>query len=334
MIKLSYKTVDGWQKIPDWAEFFIGLGEFLSDEHLFNERIIVGVSIPTASFAAALSALGVVKKCQTNPFVGSNKEHFKNLCNLPKNTPVKCLVKGREKNARLLGKREINGNIGLDVQISEEKTNGIKCSSNRIVLEHQCDEIKLIDDVSIKDNHNLSRRKMGKKVYEVSPFVRNFLQSDIKNSFSNISSDDCLIVGNKNKLFKEFEEMTFGCSLNNSEIAEGTFQEILRIKQFFSSERPSHCEFFPSAARRKNIKRNFPQNIPITIFDGANGFLKLRDFCRDSHWIVLLDRTERNFFSAVEQLNNDFSYRESDEIPADFPLLPKGLEAMVFTEKL
>lgn len=330
MVKLLYQTADSWRKFPAWADFFVSVGEFLAVEPLLNERTVVGISAPTREFAAVLSAAGVVKKCQTNPFAGDNAELFKHLCGLPKNTPVKCLFKNREKDAILLGCQEMHGEMRLEVQIGSPRDGNPK----RFIGEQLCHEIKIAEENSHDSIKDLSRRKQGRMVREIGSFIREFLQNEIENSFAMDSSADCLLVGRKRNLYAESNETTFGCSSGNPEIINGKLQEVLRVRQFFSSEQPSHCEFISAQARRKTVKRNMPENVSITIFDGANGFLKLRDFCRNSHWIVLLDRTEPNFFSAVEQLNTDFSQRESDLLPDEFPALPNGLEAMFFTEKL
>jgi len=136
------------------------------------------------------------------------------------------------------------------------------------------------------------------------------------------------------KLQKELKEQIFACLAENEQKVEGNLSEILRVKQFFSTPQPSHCEFVSAEMRRKSLKRRLPENSSVTIFDGANGFLKLRDYFRASHWIILLDRTEGNFGAAIEQLNNNFSYCKSTETPENFPVFPPEIEVMFFTETI
>lgn len=321
---------DDWRELPDWANFFIKLGEFIAEEPLLDERIVVGVALPTRAFASVLTAVGVVKNYQSNPFERNNSEHFKNLCNLPPNTAVKCLFKNRERNALLLGTQEINGEKFLIVQISSPRDGNQK----RFLNEKSCHEIKLADENAPTNIYELSARQKGKKIHQINSFAREFLQIQQENSFEMQTSLDCLLIGSKKDLQAEANENSFACLAEDSKKVEGNLAEILRVKQFFSTEQPSHCEFIPAEIRRKSIKRRMPENVPITIFDGANSFLKLRDYCRASHWVILLDRTEGNFQMAVEQLNSNFSYSKSAEIPNNFPDCPVGIEAMFFTETI
>ena len=317
-----------WYELPDWANFFLNLGEFIAAEPLFDERIVAAIALPTRAFAAVLVAAGIVKNCQSNPFAGNNSEHFKSLRNLPAKTPIKCLFKNRERDAFLLGCQEINGENFLIVQISSPREGNQK----RFINEKLCHEIKLANENAPTNINDLSIRQKGRKIHQVNSFAREFLQNQTENSFEMQSSLDCLLIGNKKDLQQELNESTFACSTKKGEKAHGKLAEILRVKQFFITAQPSHCEFVSAEVRRKSLKRLLPENAPVTIFDGANGFLKLRDYCCASHWIILLDRTEGNFGAAIEQLNTNFSYCKSAEIPENFPDFPPEIEAMYFIE--
>lgn len=323
-----------WCEIPDWASFFIKLGEFVVSEPLLDERIVIAVALPTRAFAAALTAAGVVKNCQSDSIGLDKSQYFKSLCELAKETPkkIKYLEGSREKDYILLGSQDLKGELRLKIQTrNQQGTNPAIYISKK-----DCHKIKLVNEnstesVKIRD---LPSRQKGKKIHQINSFTRDFLQIQTENSFEMQTSLDCLLIGSKKDFLKELNEITFACSTKNSKKVEGNLAEILRVKQFFSTAQPSHCEFISAEIRRKSLNRRLPENAPVTIFDGANGFLKLRDYFRASHWIILLDRTEGYFQAAIEQLNNNFSYCKSAEIPNKFPDFPPEIEAMFFTEMI
>ena len=63
-----------------------------------------------------------------------------------------------------------------------------------------------------------------------------------------------------------------------------------------------------------------------TLFDGALSFLKWREAWRQTHWIVVLDRTDSHFADAVNVLNQEYV---SDRVDAELPALPRWPDGMM-----
>lgn len=68
------------------------------------------------------------------------------------------------------------------------------------------------------------------------------------------------------------------------------------------------------------------------IFDGANAFLKSRDYWLKSHNIVLLDRTEPHFQEAVDVINQNY-YSRFDDVSVKGITPPFGVEHIAYQEK-
>ena len=71
----------------------------------------------------------------------------------------------------------------------------------------------------------------------------------------------------------------------------------------------------------------------VTIFDGATSFLTCRASWRDSHWIVLLDQTERAFPEALNSFNDEYTkYHVNDGGLEQFVDIPKTISITIFQE--
>lgn len=329
---MFYHNEGEWHPLPVWANFFLELGAFAAVQPLQPERSVIAVSVPTRAFAAAFAAVGVIKKnlgARTNR---TSSEHFEFLSNLPLGTSVKCVEKGKQKTYLLRGTRQFGDEVRLVIQMSGKRDG----NAQRFISEKFCTEIQPLENgnFAAPTLDDLPKRQKGKRIHEVSDFGRKFLSIAAETSFSLETTLNCLLIGRRNILHEEIYNTNFSIPSQNIYQEAGVLQDVLRVRQFYPTEQPSNCEFLPSDARSKSLKKNLRADAPIAVFDGANGFLKLRDHLRRSHWIALLDRTETNYSAAIEQLNADFINRESDEIPVSFPNLPPGLEAMFYTEKL
>jgi hypothetical protein len=49
-----------WKRLPSWADFFFSVGRVLQLEPRTGTRAVLGVALPSRSFAAALAATGGV----------------------------------------------------------------------------------------------------------------------------------------------------------------------------------------------------------------------------------------------------------------------------------
>jgi hypothetical protein len=91
----------------------------------------------------------------------------------------------------------------------------------------------------------------------------------------------------------------------------------------------------------QSVKSQEPINLPpkyschsTIVFDGSTNFLKWRDFYTKHNWIVVLDHTDANFKSAVDQVNQDYIYRSTEIVEVAIPPIPSGIEMMMFGRDL
>ena len=135
-----------------------------------------------------------------------------------------------------------------------------------------------------------------------------------------------VIIGPKSILRKEITEEIF--ATRNG--VKGTLQEILRTKNFQNTT-AAYRSIIVSDRIKFEPDHSKLQDPPLAIFDGSQGYLKWRNFWKKSSWIVILDRTENQFESAVEQITKEYiQIRVERKSEIRLGNIPKGIEVMVF----
>jgi hypothetical protein len=127
-----------------------------------------------------------------------------------------------------------------------------------------------------------------------------------------------LIIGTMKKFQQEFKNLL------------ESFDEFGQLKIHRFHKDSYNSEILPI----RQAKPEFLNSItPHTvIFDGANTFLKSREYWLKSHNIVLLDRTEPHFQEAVDVINQNY-YSRFDDVSLKRITLPFGVEHIAYQEK-
>jgi len=124
IVELRYRHADGAiVPLPYWAGFFMELGSLAkSSVDQPDEKRVLGLSLPTRSFASAFAAVGAV----IGSIGGLDKQmtdeaYFEYLCSLPTNTPIKLRDTNKNGKVRLydgiiLKVREMYGQKTLQIQ--------------------------------------------------------------------------------------------------------------------------------------------------------------------------------------------------------------------------
>lgn len=326
---MYYKDNENSRKTPRWADFFIDLGSYIAAKPLECTRSVTALFLPTRAFSTPFVAAGIIKSHAKNESLKSNDDHFQFLMDLPENTFVRCLDGKRQKTFKLKGTAEMYGETRLVIQMSDPRDG----NARRYISKDYCHEIQFMEqDTTAGISLKSLKRQKGKSINKISKFAQEFLGTSIKTDFNLLSKEYCLIVGNQITLKREICETNFKMNMADKEF--GVLQDVLRVKQFFTTVQPSRCEIINPSLRYKSVKNLSNKKAPVVVYDGANGFLRLRDALSTSHWIILLDRTEPNSLRALEILNQAFTRREPDTNLKDFPGIPLGVEAMFFEEKI
>lgn len=335
-----HHAVDGeWESLPEWASYFLFLGFFIASQPKIETRAIIGVALPTRAYAAALAATGVV---YNRTVIAKNRvedeSHFQSLCELPNETPVTYLHGQRNLKGVLLGCKTESGQKMLVVHIRNSRGG----NESHFVRASDAVKIQLLTENPLADSASKksARHQTGQLVAPVSDFARNLLGAEHTADFSLRSRLDCCIVGRLSALRQEINETTFATSSISAvtipakdKFHQGTLQDVLRVRKFMGEGKAFRTDAVASQSRNvPNLARDAAPH--VTIFDGATGFTKWRDYWRDSHWLVLLDSTESGFDEAANLLNADIRNRLDDEFSDDVPPPPAGVELVYYRERL
>jgi hypothetical protein len=130
---------------------------------------------------------------------------------------------------------------------------------------------------------------------------------------------------------REIMQTRFAVEISKEELAEGSLQDILRVRRLMKEGEHFRSEVFRIDGKKLPVA---DYAVPdITIFDGATSFLKWRDSQRYSNWIILLDRTEPYFRDAAAMLDQEYiRNRISDEGLKNIPTAPPGVELVSYYE--
>ncbi|MGJ5676840.1 MAG: hypothetical protein ACR9NN_25095 [Nostochopsis sp.] len=310
--------------MPSWAIFFINVGYWLAQAEIQKNRLVLGLAIPTRNYAAALAALGVVQARANIPIDRINSNiYFEQLCKLPKGTPVVFHDCKRRYKGIYQGIVETYGERRLRIQIENKSSGGLANlvsvkQSHNVVIAH-------------KPNINLPKKQSGRPIITHNEFLDGVIGKANTSEFTTKTRLDCAVIGRITSLQNEILETSFASFSSPSKFKTGSLQDILRVSNFLSEGQAYRSEILPSQGSVP--PQTTDELVPhVTIFDGANGFIKLRDDWRNTHWIILLERTEPHFKEAVEIINTDYINRHNSEEIPNIITAPSGVEMVVYQE--
>ncbi|MBE9209450.1 hypothetical protein IQ244_23720 [Nostoc sp. LEGE 06077] len=310
--------------LPNWAIFFINLGDWVAQAEILKNRLVVGLAIPTRNYAAALAALGVVKARVIVPTerIDSNR-YFEQLCKLPKGTSVVFYDCNRRYKGIYQGIDETDGERRLRIQRENKSSGGL----TNLVSVKQSHNVAIAQ----KPNISLPKKQSGRYIITPNDFLDGVIGKAHTSEFTTKTRLDCAVIGRINTLKSEILEIPFASFSLPSKSKIGSLQDILRVRKFLSEGQAYRSEILSSSG--SDTPKTKDGLVPhVTIFDGATGFIKWRDDWRNSHWIILLERTEPHFKEAVDIIDTDYINRQNwEEIPNIIPA-PSGVEMVVYQE--
>lgn len=337
-----------WKGLPPWADFFFSVGHVLQLEPRNGTRTVLGVALPSRSFAAALAATGGVVKYLKANLESDRESYFRHLCTLPPGTGVTLLRNDKKEGLRqypgvIAGLDEVSSDPTnqtapklkvLRIQVSRSTMRESKAGGRVFMVEaRRADSIRVLDPEEAVDAGDLPATPFGVSVRAVSDFTRNIVRGGMTHYVAK-SKVVCLIVGSLGLLGREINETIFGIHGQSGKVSAGTLGELLRVRRFSSARRQFHSDIFTAASKWPPRKSTLGTP-DLVVFDGAAGFMKWRDSFPDSHLLVLLDQTENLFMEAVRRLNYEYSCRlDDDKLPDFFPAPPPGIELTFFREQI
>lgn len=314
---LLYKDNDSYYPLPHWGMFYIDLGQTISQFISCNTRLVIALSVPTRTYCASLISLGFIAWKASNIDEADYLLHAEYLKSLPGGTPVRFRSQSRKKfNGIYQGCFKRGNQIGFLVKTDKEY------ATEWFIRIEDSKKIEVLD----KEKTELPPTQKGRSITPSSQFCSKLLGSHCANRFITLTNLEEVIIGPKNILRKE---ITDGLFATRGKIV-GTLQEILKIREFQSST-ASYRSIIISDRIKFNPEHSTIADPPLTIFDNCQGFLKWRNYWRGSSWVVVFDRTEYQFDSAIEQLNKEYIQNRVDK-PTKITLsnIPAGIEVMIF----
>ena len=316
----NYKN---WVKIPSWAEFYVELGKKIAQESLENERLVVGIAVPTRAYAAALISLGIVLERSSNSKI-TLQEHFKSLCELPEGTPVTFQEESKIYKGHFLRYEKKHGEDGIWIALERRSMRWVPLKRTINI-----ERLSIENPLELNKIASLPDKQSGKRIKFAYDFVTSLIGQKNLQTFFKKTRFDCAILGRTNILREELINTPFSI-LSEQKFTRGTLQDILRVRKFMGQEEHYHTNVFRMDSSKPPRR---PTNNPyITIFDGAIGFLKWRDFWRSSHCVAIFDRTEPSFDNAISTFNQEYIKNHTNSSTIEVSSLPPNCELMVYKE--
>lgn len=326
--------VNHWVPLPAWGNFFIDIGSCVASSKTGQNRLVVGLAVPTRTCAAALAALGVVCARAVNPNKIIFTDKFEQLCRLKRGTRV-FYRNSPDSNEWLSA---IYDGICNDyeqprirIRVKPKEVKKKKQQAPDTIYLIRKEDLYKLRLASGKAERIDTQGKFDRPIV-IKEFLDGFIGGAEALNLSTTTQLDCVIIGRISTLREEITKIPFAYPSASSSLKEGVLQDVLRVRKFFPGEnQPYRLEILPVGGHEPPKTANIL--VPhVTIFDGATGFIKWRDYYRNSHWIVLLDRTEPRFQEAVYILNQEYIPPVDGEKIQGMPSIPLGVELVAYQE--
>lgn len=314
---LRYRVAGGWVPLPEWARFMLAVGATAATFSSGEGRLVVAVSVPTRSFAAALAGAGsVVAAFAESEATGGPVAHFKHLSLLPSGTPVTHWSGNSSEQGRLLGVRDdwADARPRLAVELPKETL---------YLPEELCERIQVIDAPG-------DLRKRRRRLVRAPEFLTYALPGIDAQAMSASTSLDCVIIGVLHALEFELaaERFAAGSGVQNH---EGRLQGIVRARRLAGQNDPYRSEIISASAEPEGTVADPAPT--VAIFDGATAFNNWRFACRASNWVVVIDRSSPSIDDAAAAVNQSYAARMRDSDALDALDVPPGVEILAYLER-
>ena len=316
--RFYYLSDNKSELLPEWAYFFMQLGYQLATVANDNHRIVIGLAIPARVFACSLVATGIILTKAGNENFSSTMQ-IQYINGLKPGTPVYVRADDNRKYHGIIkGFIEFNGEKLIKIRTGKSEIKGYKLNdyASRITVSDQKGSLP-------------KYQKRGYPTEVPSEFLRSCLGKELAQKHILDSSFEALLIGKKMDIKHEIKSIPLNCKTSGEPTdIPGFLHEILRVRQF-SGRNKSYSSQWVSSSNINPEKAIGKQPPHLIVFDGAVAYIKLGHKWQFAHQVVLLDRTESNFFDAIELLNQNYTYRSAGGVK--FPIkIPNGIEMMVY----
>ena len=224
--------------------------------------------------------------------------------------------------AEFIGIGTFRGEQCVKVNLIEPKNPGLQFIRKSMVSQgHTC----------VTDSQEIDKATARKvDIIQRPNFTKHFLGSVSPKDFALQQKLECQIIGRQNILKLEARTETFAVR-NDDTLEVGNLNDVLRVKEIVRSGDPFRTEILTS---RNGDHPGVEDKIPhVTIYDGANCFLKFGSDSSRRIRVAVLDRTEAGFTDATQNISDMFVNRRTSEVELrlnHYP--PTGVDILAFME--
>jgi hypothetical protein len=314
---LFFLNLKHWSPLPGWLLFYLELGASLANFHEEKIKYAAALALPTRSYAANFIGSGF-SYASTFLHPDEDANHLQRILSLPDGTPVKYLDKGIIKKAVKNGTVNINGRVLIGLTIASDGNLTIYVDSsnaNRIELTER--EIKA-----------LPLHQKGREFRPPSSLIQELFQEKAYEYVFRTRIDG-ITVGSAAGLNQE-AQAELGIKTEEGNIQMGGLFELFRAAGFNPASTGHRFIIQPTNSQEPTPLPQQLAHHAAVIFDGSLSFVKWKDYFSQQNWIVILDHTAPNFENAVSSLNQECSFRSTEKLPLTTPLIPSGIEMMLF----
>ena len=315
--------------IPDWANFYLSLGFYISQESSSENRKVVVLSVPTRSFCSTLIVAGAISYMAQNfddADLATKENYFRYLSDLPDGTGL-MRRNPKTRNIETRGHKTSDfyempeGYIGYQ---SHKGTTKLDPSKNLFDATLCWNEIELDpSDYKLPQTHKKFNVDDGT---DFRSYI--FGNNRADKFYKNTSTTECLVIGE----VKLLESEVLLEQLIVPEVQRvGAFQDIIRANTLVRSNLGFGYKT-KLLTDRINTDQSSADIPKLTVFDNPRAFVKWNTSFTRSNTVVILDRTDPHFDDSVLSANQEFENRPMDLDLTDLLRgpIPYGVDIMAY----
>lgn len=284
-----------------------------------DAKTLVAVSVPVRDYVAVFSAAGSIKALAKKG--ETIQEHFNKLCELPSGTSLIYIAKSKGKMVKKTGiflEKKMHPYLqkpAILIQLEKIQSNG-SGGLSKYFLPEECTGVSVAEGQA---SAKLPKKQIGRTIDINTPFISCFWDLNNVESVLASNKEKCRLIGIRNQFAEELQTTKLRFRLDDGTYS-GTLQDIVRVRGL-SCGCGYQSDIIPSSCIQEELEND--KMARISIFDGAKAYLRLFPAASSPVNIVILDRSDRSYGEAVEQINSlaisEANYRYLSEVPFSVP---------------
>lgn len=309
------------EPLPAWARYLAELGSLVGTDHKTSDRLVLAVGLPTRVYAVPIIAAGIVAVRTRLEPTTDGAAHFDTVCTAPPSTPVLLEIGGRRMKGTFLGPLAYRGQRWARVKLANGETHSVgEADALRIAIPSL--------GVLASPQHLLPTGTIVQR----RGFLRQALGRAALTNITRESRLECVLVGRRSVLCHEATELRVAIpsAADPKRMHRARLSDVLRIRKLLRAGQPFRSEVVSAIGRRASADAG--DDVPFAaVFDGATSFLKWRHLWPQSHWVVVLDRTEPRCAEAAGVVDALYQDRAvGGPVPVPIPGPPGRVDLAAF----